>query len=218
MKILFKKLILFSIVFLTACSSPMNKSYERDQSEKDLEFIKNSSVIDNHDYGLLCLYIGFYEDKCHGKTYAEILLNAKEHEEEFISLKKRIESKKLLITKGNIYCQYVYNLSSKLIKEKLDVSFQFYSDTLIGMTYKYDTSFFYTRVNGESTNEEYSVIAVKKNKDLSIERYEIVAREHLVSIKNLSTNKIYYYVSKKATDSFESIFTQEGVIIENHKK
>ena len=90
MKILFKKLILFSIVFLTACSSPMNKSYERDQSEKDLEFIKNSSVIDNHDYGLLCLYIGFYEDKCHGKPYAEILLNAKEHEEEFINLKKII--------------------------------------------------------------------------------------------------------------------------------
>lgn len=66
---------------LTSCNNPLNKKYNEDNLDKDLKEIVESKKADTTDMGYIAMYImraKMLGEKLEGKTYNDILENAKE--------------------------------------------------------------------------------------------------------------------------------------------
>ena len=118
---------------------------------------------------------------------------------------------KLLIEKGNIICDYYYNIPLGK-KELLPINIQFFSDTAIAMRSKDD--FWEYSINSieESTNTKFSVLAYGGNISSKKLEYKLVFMTDIVSEERLSNNAKWWFVSERARSGFEAELEGAGLI------
>jgi len=203
-------LLLLSIIIIS-CSSPLDKAYKQDTLEEDIVALKES--ISEEELNTLAGYIAlktFSGDDMLGKTYNDLLNEAKKMKEE-LRIQEEEDAKKLLIEKGNIICDYEYNIA--LSRKKLfPINIQFLSDTAIAMRSNSDSWEYSINSIEESTNEKFSVVANGGNIRSEKQDYKLVFRAGLVSVERLSNNAKWWFVSESARGPFESELEGAGLM------
>jgi len=203
--------LLFITIFLISCSNPLDKSFNQDTLEEDIKILKeNISEEDINTLGAYILLKSISNDDMSGLSYGELLNEAKKINEEN-RLKEEEDAKKLIIERGNMICDYEYNIALKR-KKLFPINIQFLSDTAINMNSKND--YWEYKINSieESTNEKFSVIAFGGNIISKKQEYKLVFRDGLVSVERLSNNAKWWFVSENARSSFESELESAGLI------
>jgi hypothetical protein len=88
-----KNFILISILaLLTACSGPLDKKYSEETLSDDAKDIKESGNLNDEDAGIMAAWIvraKLSDENLEGKTYKEILAEAKDYKKEQETLAKR---------------------------------------------------------------------------------------------------------------------------------
>ena len=80
-KVIFTLTVMGFVLAITSCNNPLNKKYNEDNLEKDAKEIFESKKVDNTDMEYMGMYImraKMLGEKLDGKTYNDILKNAKE--------------------------------------------------------------------------------------------------------------------------------------------
>ena len=203
-------LLLLSIIIIS-CSSPLDKAYKQDTLEEDIVALKES--ISEEELNTLAGYIAlktFSGDDMLGKTYNDLLNEAKKMQEE-LRIQEEEDAKKLLIDRGNIICDYYYNIPLGK-KELFPINIQFFSDTAIAMRSKDD--FWEYSINSieESTNTKFSVVANGGNIGSKKQEYKLVFMTDIVSVERLSNNAKWRFVSERARSGFEAELEGAGLM------
>ena len=211
-KLIMKKLHLIIIAtLLISCSNPLDKAYNQETLEEDI--IKLKDTLSEEELNTLGGYIflkSISNDNMLGISYGDLLDEAKKINEEN-RLKTEEDAKKLLIEKGNIVCDYEYNIGLRR-KKLFPVNIRFLSDTSIIMRTKTDYWEYSINSIEESTNEKFSVVAFGGNISSEKQEYKLIFREGLVSVERLSNNAKWWFVSVSAMSSFESELEAAGLI------
>lgn len=89
-------LLLLSIVILTSCSGPLDKKYNEDTLEEDAKEIKESGKLSEEDAKIMAGWIlrsKFKDENLEGKSYGDILEEAKDYkkEQELLAEKVKLE-------------------------------------------------------------------------------------------------------------------------------
>ena len=80
-KIIYKLAVMGFVFAMISCNNPLNKKYNEDNLEKDAKEIVESKKVDSTDMQYMAMYIvraKMLGEKLEGKTYNDILKNAKE--------------------------------------------------------------------------------------------------------------------------------------------
>lgn len=89
-----KKIIVISFIslLLLSCSNPMKRKYDKSKLEEDMIAIKESGKMDKEDaeilIGWMAMHI-FEEENLSGKTYQQLLDEAKDYKKKQIELNEK---------------------------------------------------------------------------------------------------------------------------------
>jgi len=96
-------IIILTFLTLTSCKNTLDKTFQRDSLDEDLNKIRENNI-SSHDFTLLSLYIAMIElkrESPEGKSYRELLTEARlYHDKELVWNKKQKELTDKKLTKS----------------------------------------------------------------------------------------------------------------------